>query len=95
LQSLEICLKAILLLFEVSYLFTCRLSLPLQRARSVSGWEMMGGGGVNNTALPLVTFSKVASGIASLGRSVVDETVAELHFISLIHILDTLWKLYN
>lgn len=48
-----------------------------------------------NTVLPLVTFSKVASGIASLGTAVVDDTVAELHFISLIHILDTLWKVYN
>jgi len=50
---------------------------------------------VKNTVLPLVTFSKVASGMTSFGRSVVDETVAELHFISLIHILDALWKLYN
>jgi hypothetical protein len=45
---------------------------------------------INNTILPLVTFSKVASGIASLVRSVVDETVAEFHFISFIHILGTL-----
>ena len=37
LQSLEICLKAILLHFEVSCLVTCRVSLPLQRALSVSG----------------------------------------------------------